>query len=284
MQPSAILLALTALVAGAQAPAVPLPTPKLDRSAKPGVGDLLVAPQRLILESGVRSGELLLQNTGSRTATYRVSFIQMAMAEDGTLREITEKTPGGKYADEIVRYSPRQVTLEPGATQTLRVTVRPPASLATGEYRSHLVFRAVPEAEPRDAKPEEAQGISVRLTPIYGVAIPIVVRHGDTSASVRWESANLLNSPSLAAEAVLARTGNQTAYGNLVAVFTPAGGGEPVIAARMTMVGIYDGLARRRFHLPLNLPGGPSQKGSLLITFQHPDTATLLAETRLEIR
>lgn len=282
-----IAFALSVLGVGAQAPAPAPPLVQTDRSPRPGVGDLLVAPQRLILEGGTRSGELFLQNTGPRTATYRVSFIQMAMGEDGALRELEAKAPGGKYADEIVRFSPRQVTLEPGATQTLRVSLRLPEALPPGEYRSHLVFRAVPEAEPvrsRDAEEAPAQGIAVRLTPIYGVAIPVIVRHGATAASVAWASAAYRPGEPGTVEATLARSGNQSLYGNLVATFHPAGGAEPVIVSRMTMAAVYDGLPRRRFTFPLNLPQGLPARGTLHLAFLHPDTGSALAETRLELR
>ncbi len=288
MRSKAILAPLLAVWVGAQSPAPPpvQAPPKTDSSPRPGVGDLLVAPQRLILESGHRSEELLLLNTGPRTATYRATFIQMVMAEDGALKELPEKRADGKYADEILRYSPRQVTLEPGISQTIRISVRKPEGLPPGEYRSHLLFRAVPETEPV-AKGEEqakAPGITVQLTPIYGVAIPIIVRHGTTAGTVNWESAKVLPGPSPVLEAYLARTGNRSVYGNLKVLFTPDGGSSPVQVAAMSMAAVYDGLPRRRFDLALNLPGGQEAKGSLRLVFSDPDTDRVLSEIQLKLR
>lgn len=288
---ASVILSLGAQVGAqtpAQAPAAP--QAKTDRSPRPGVGDLLVAPQRIIFEGGNRTEELTLVNVGPRTATYRVSFIQMDMKEDGSLTEYTDKRPDGKYVDDIVRYSPRQVTLEPGASQTVRISLRKPEGLPAGEYRSHLVFRAVPEPETLaaqgNAQQEEAAQtqLSVRLIPIYGVAVPIIVRHGATAGSVTWESARVLPGPPPVLEAILARTGNQSVYGDLRVLFTPAGTSTPVLVYQLNMGAVYDGLPRRRFSLPLNLPGGPGAKGTLQIRFQYPDSSKAQAETSLEIR
>ena len=49
-----------------------------------GVGDLLVAPTRLVLNGG-RGTEVILKNIGSDTATYRISAELRRMNPDGSL-------------------------------------------------------------------------------------------------------------------------------------------------------------------------------------------------------
>ena len=151
----------------------------------PGIGDLLVAPTRIVFEGRTRAAELTLLNIGKQTATYRISFTHLRMGETGDLKEIEKAEPGDQFADDLVRYSPRQVTLDPNVAQTIRLQVRKPEGLADGEYRSHLLFRAVP---PESSQPETSvevaekkTGYSIRLTPIYGVSIPVIVRSGKTS-------------------------------------------------------------------------------------------------------
>jgi len=145
-------------------------------------GDLLVAPTRLVLDARTRSSQLTLLNTGSAPATYRLTFIRMEMNGKGDLKEVTPEGPS--VAEEMVRYAPQQVTLEPGVQQTVRILVRRPADLPEGEYRVHLLIRAVPKEEPAPAEVDskEPNGVAIRLTPVYGVSIPIIVRQGDAPA------------------------------------------------------------------------------------------------------
>jgi hypothetical protein len=123
----------------------------------------------------------------------------------------------------LVRYSPRQVTLEPNVSQTIRLQVRKPENLTEGEYRSHLLFRAVPPegaipgnvVEADDKKPT---GYSIRLTPIYGVSIPVIVRHGQASLRVGLsdlsvEPSEKANEPPIL-KLNIRREGNQSVYGN----------------------------------------------------------------------
>jgi len=56
-----------------------------------GVGDLLVAPTRIILD-GRRGTEIILNNIGDDVATYRVSVELRRMKPDGTLETVTAPT------------------------------------------------------------------------------------------------------------------------------------------------------------------------------------------------
>lgn len=282
-----LFIPLWVVSVGAQAPIPPpaVPLPKVDRSPRPGMGDLMVAPNRIIITERERTGELSLVNVGPRTATYRISFIQMDMAEDGALKEYTDKRPDGRYADTLIRFSPRQVTLEPGVAQVVRYSLRKSEGLVPGEYRSHMVFRAVPESDPvnqpqTDINPNE---FSVSLIPVYGVAIPFIVRHGATKATIGFESARFLPGQFPKVEAYVARSGNQGIYFHLKAVFTPASGSTPLLVSQQNMLGIYDDVPRRRIEIPVP-PEALQTKGTLVLTCTDPDTQRILAETKMELR
>ena len=64
------------------APLVALATP-----GSAGVGDLLVAPTRIILNGG-RGTEIILNNIGEETATYRISVEVKRMRADGTFEDV----------------------------------------------------------------------------------------------------------------------------------------------------------------------------------------------------
>ena len=272
-----LALFLASLPALAQAPAAtPTPVP----SGTGGAGDLLVAPTRIVLEGRTRSAEVTLVNIGRETATYRVTLLHLAMTDGGDLKEIEKPEPGAPFADDLVRFSPRQVTLAPNSSQLIRLQLRLPADLSAGEYRSHLLFRAIPKEDvaperrienKADAKPGE---LSVQLIPIYGVSIPLIVRHGPTSvtaglADLAFEPAVGKDGPTLRCR--VTRTGNQSVYGNVTVTLRPAQGG-PRVVGTLNGVAVYPPLAARSVGIPLQPPPGVSFAGGRLeVAFSKPE-------------
>lgn len=272
---------LAALLFGGIVGALPAQAPP--PSPTVGVGDLLVAPTRVVFDNRKRSAELNLSNIGATRATYRVSLIRMEMDEMGTFKE-RPLDPGTEGLLSLFRFSPREVTLEAQESQTVRVQVRKPAELPVGEYRLHMVFRAVPPASPLTPAPTEAQkGISIRLTPIYGIAIPLIVRHGETSAKVTIADPSL-GEARRSLRFRLERSGNQSIYGDLRATILPANG-SPEVLTEATGLAIYMPNTHRIVTLPLPsdrpLPAG----SRIRITYALPiqEGGTLLAETFLPI-
>src|SRR5205085_11368167 len=148
-----------------------------------GVGDLLVAPTRLVLD-GRKGAEIILNNIGDEPATYRVSVEFLRMNEQGGLTEVTTPTDADKKAEDMIVYAPRKVTLAPHEPQAIRIAARAPQGMPDGEYRVHMLFRAIPPATPV-AQPagDQPKGVHFQLTPIYGVTIPVIIRLGNLEAS-----------------------------------------------------------------------------------------------------
>ena len=223
--------------------------------ASAATGDLLVAPTRLELEN-MRGSEVVLNNIGAETATYRISLELRRMTPDGQLVEVSNPTPAEQAALDMIAYAPRRVTLAPNQPQSIRVGVRPPADLPEGEYRVHMLFRAIPDAKPAVGTDSAIEGVSIALTPIYGITIPVIVRNGKLSAE-----AGILNPKIVSEEGRqgvsfdLSRTGSRSLYGE-VRVLKP-GSDEPAILVRG--IAVYPELDRRRVSLPVP----PEFKGTL---------------------
>ena len=64
-------------------------------AAQAGVGDLLVAPTRIVLD-GRRGTEVILNNIGDDVATYRVSVELRRMTPDGRLADVAAPSDAGK--------------------------------------------------------------------------------------------------------------------------------------------------------------------------------------------
>jgi hypothetical protein len=231
-----------------------------------GLGDLLVAPTRVILQGRDRSAELTLVNIGDNTATYRISFINLRMNEDGQMEEIEEPGEGEHFSDSLIRYSPRQVVLEPRVAQTIRMQVRKPADLAAGEYRSHILFRAVPDLATVGGGVESqpsSEGINIRLIPVYGVSIPVIVRHGETSASIAFADVQYHHPEDGGAATVVARLsreGNRSVYGELRARIQRTG----EVVGSIKGLGVYVPNSSRVVTLPLQVPQGRTLEGETL--------------------
>lgn len=237
-------------------------------------GDLLVAPTRLVLPGG-GGGEVVVSNTGDRTTTYRISLVLRRMDRTGQIKPVDEQaaTPAEAAALEILNYAPRKITLAPQQAQTVRIGVRAPPTLAPGEYRAHLLFRAVPDAVAPTAAgaAPAADGMSIALTPIYGVAIPVIVRIGEVAGEARIVSAERSAVDGQSGITVtIARTGARSAYGSIDLI--AAGQAKPVVTVKG--IAAYPEVDDRSLFVPVPPERLAAAKGALSARFVENDPAS----------
>lgn len=233
-------------------------------------GDLMITPRRIVFEGATRTVDINLANTGNDSATYAISLVQIRMLENGGFETITEPDPGQMFADRFVRFFPRTVTLGPNEAQVVKVQLYRTSELQTGEYRSHFYFRAVPEKLPlgETSSPADTSTFSVRLTPIFGITIPVIIRSGGTTTSVTLSGLDLTmvnDIPRLSF--VFNRTGNMSVYGDITVDHISTQG-------KITRVGVANGVAvytpneLRRFQFDLNSDSGVDfTKGTLRVIY-----------------
>ena len=238
-------------------------------------GNLLITPRRVVFEGNKRSMDLNLANIGNDTATYAISLVQIRMTDEGTFETITEPDEGQMFASPYLRYFPRSVTLGPNESQTVKIQLVKTGNLQPGEYRSHFYFRAVPVQKPLGEEEEvisDPSSISVKLTPIFGITIPAIIRVGQPSVKVTLTDLALVHQndtiPRL--QMTFNRSGNYSVYGDIaVDHVSPSG--------TVTRVGTANGVAvytpnnRRRFEFSLvNTEGLDLRGGRLIITYSAP--------------
>jgi P pilus assembly chaperone PapD len=250
--------------------------------------DLMLFPTRVVFEKNQRTMRVDLINNGAEPATYRLSLVNRRMSESGELLPADTPLDGELFAADIVQFSPRQVTLQPGTSQTVRVMVRKPAGLAAGEYRSHLTFQRIPNAQ--GARSVETAGeqkdIGIVITALVGASIPVIVRHEPTSVAVSLSHLELQPAGPGAQPTMLLqfdRTGNRSVYGDLAVSFAPAGGAEQVVG-RAAGVAVYSPNVLRRAKVALQpTPGLTLAHGTLRVTYRDRPEAggALLAEAAL---
>lgn len=251
-----------------------------------GPGDLLVAPARVVFDLRKRTAELNLSNIGFSAATYRISLVRMEMDEEGGINEMPlDKTLGAVNLPALIRFSPREVILGPQDSQTVRVQVRKPADLPAGEYRIFMEFRGVPpapEPPPEGGDSTPHKGIAIKLVPVYSLAIPIIVRHGTTSATAGLT--DLTFEPGTRTMHFrMTRQGNQSVYGDLKAVWLPLA----QTVAEATGVAVYVPNAMRKMSMVLDAPKGATTfgPGRLKVTYVLPPSegGAKLAEAFLDL-
>jgi P pilus assembly chaperone PapD len=255
---------------------------------QPAWAELMLHPTRLVFEKNQRAAQIELINNGATPATYRISLVNRRMTEAGQFEAIETPAPGEQFADAMLRYSPRQITLQPGTAQTVRVMLRKPAELAEGEYRSHLQFELLPEVDGNTSIENQAgaKDIGVVLNTLVGASVPVIVRHGATSATVRLSGLALAREgkqPMLSLQ--FEREGNSSVYGDLAVSFTPRGG-KPQLLAQVGGIAVYTPNQLRKAAVPLQLPGGGAlAHGVIEVSYRERPEAggKLLAQATLDL-
>jgi P pilus assembly chaperone PapD len=256
-------------------------------------GGLTLTPTRVIFQGRHKSAEITLVNSTTEPSSYRISLKNMRMLEDGSYEDITAPTSGELFADKMIRFSPRQVTLQPNESQTIRLQLRRPADLPPGEYRSHLLVQTIPpESAGGDIEKVELQEgeIAVRITTIYAITIPVLVMNGNLSGSVTISNLKLTTSEdSLHSKKIslqLDRTGERSVPGEIQVLFKPLKGGDEQLVGLMRSVAVLFPYKSRTVVLPLAYPDGTdTENGNLRVLFKSrpEDGGEILAQAELPI-
>jgi hypothetical protein len=216
----------------------------------PAAAELLVAPTRVVLTPEARSSELVLVNKSTETAAFRIALENRRMRSDGSLEDAAAAQDGELFADDKLRYSPRQLVLEPGARQVVRIMASAPGELAPGEYRSHLRLMSAPVSAGAAQVAGDGSAdssLSIELVAIRSITIPVILRVGALEASVTMDSAAIADTAPDQLVVRLTRSGTRSTYGDVS--FTPEGASEPVWLVRG--VAIYTPNTARDVIVPL---------------------------------
>ncbi len=220
--------------------------------------DLLITPVRVVLEGKDRSAVVTLVNTSDKVRTYRMGWKKMRMSELGQYSDIE-----GAAADdfemraqrmtEMIKFSPRQVTIEPGGRQRIRLSLRRPETLAEGEYRAHMQFERLPEPRELDAN---NRGVKFDLQINLGFTIPVIFKNGSYEADAKIAEKieyvpaepGAKNGPLI--RMTLERSGAGSVYGR---VLVKSSGGAKKELGVLNNVAIFQEMGKRIIEVPLDV-------------------------------
>jgi len=228
-------------------------------------GDLLIAPTRVVFD-GRRGTEVILNNIGNEEATYRITLELRRMNDKGRLDDVeqVDANEKEKAALGVIRFAPRRVTLPPNQPQSIRVGMQAAEDLPDGEYRAHMLFRAIPKTQAADAVQDAGNGLKIQLIPIYGISIPIIVRKGNLQATAAMSNLRMSadnEGPTL--EFDLSRKGDKSVFGEIHV--TKPGVSEPLSIAKG--IAIYPEISSRNVSLPLPPEIAAKMRGEVVISY-----------------
>ena len=228
-------------------------------------GDLLVAPTRIVLD-GRRGTEVILSNIGNEEATYRISLELRRMNDIGRLNDVMveQASETEKAALGVIRFAPRRVTLPPNQPQSVRIGLQSMDALPDGEYRAHMLFRAIPKTQAATDAKDIGNGLKIQLIPIYGVTIPIIVRKGNLEATASLANVKIgadNEGPTLQFD--LSRKGARSVFGEIHV--TKPGVAEPLMVAKG--IAIYPEVETRQVSLPFGPELAARMHGEVVISY-----------------
>lgn len=253
-------------------------------------GNLLITPRRVVFDGSRRVIELSLVNTGSDSAKYNVSLVQYRMNEDGSFTEITEPDPGQRFADKNIRFFPRTVTLAPNEGQSVKMQVTNMEKLDQGEYRSHVYFRSVPneKALGLDEINPDSTSVSIKLIPIFGITIPVIIRIGqdDTKVNISDFKFVRVNDTTNRVIMNINRVGNMSVYGDVkISYISPTG--KEIQLGALNGISVYTPNKLRRLIIDLDsMKNMKFSDGKIKVTYlsQSDSKPTVFAESVIDLR
>lgn len=242
--------------------------------------ELQIFPLRVTLSDKERSTQISLRHKGPKAERYRITTVFYKMEADGAMKVIEKTTPEDKDGSKYFRFSPRQVTLEPQIEQVIRLMARVPADLPEGEYRCHLHFEAMSDAEDSLVEGKTNSGAQMMLKARMAIAIPVIIKKGTTSFKVSLDKfkINKGTDGNYSFSVDMKKEGNGFAYGNLEIVSTTDEGATESLA---TINGISSYIDQRSIKMPLQIKTLPSGKIKILFKDAASANEEILASTNL---
>jgi hypothetical protein len=234
-------------------------------------GDLLITPMRVVFDEKKQKEELSIVNTGEKTVKYTISFVQKNMKEDGSFVNIETPEDGQMFSDPYLRIFPRTVTIAPGKSQVIMLQYTRKKDMKDGEYRSHLYFRAEKDSKPLGMENPvlDTTKLSVELTPIYGMSIPVIIHSGSVNSSSSLSDLKFENQENMRQYLSLTinRKGNISMYGDVIVQYIPKNG-KPYLVSSVNGVGVYTDINKRNMVIKLdNISGKTLTSGKLKIQY-----------------
>lgn len=251
---------------------------------------LSIEPKRILLNKGSQSDVITLTNKSDASTSYRVYLVERVHNSSGQLKPSNKIPEGHPSSAPFIRFSPKQIRLEPGAVQIIRVS-RNRSTPSSGEYRSHLLIQSLPNPEKNTIKnliDNNTPIMSGVITQQLAVSIPVLLRQSPLKLSqVSINSISLeKRRGELGISVDFERSGESSVFGELNALIKDTKGSKWKTIATARGVAIHVPRRQNSFFLPLfsNLDI-QTKKPKVRITFTDLESrySTILADQEFQL-
>lgn len=168
-------------------------------------------------DSNKRMGQVRFTNNSTEEKTYNIKITNFQQDNMGKYSPVDENTEGILLAEDYLEWSPHRVTLKPNESQVIRVQRRGMATVADGEYVSHLLIQEQAKNIEKNYESENDGSLVINLQALYEVSIPVMIENGDLECNAKIKKIKLdKNSKSPKLSVVVEREGDRSFYGTLV--------------------------------------------------------------------
>ncbi|WP_199611719.1 fimbrial biogenesis chaperone [Flocculibacter collagenilyticus] len=212
-------------------------------------GAALAAPSihftqyRFFFNEKNKSDAFVIFNNGDEAANCKLSLNHFNIDEQGELVKVKSADEVPNAANNIIKFSPRNVTVRPNTSQKVKIVARGLSRVNEGEYVSYLnmLCKSVRQNKP---------GI-FKLNAAVAYNIPMIVRKGKFNAETSLVSAKLVNHANQATlRVVQSRKGNRSLYGDIKVYEEKT---DEVIGF-LTGASIYTPAQKKIWNIPLTKP------------------------------
>ncbi|HXF23456.1 MAG TPA: hypothetical protein VN602_02990 [Gemmatimonadaceae bacterium] len=183
----------------------------LGRLAGAQVAGIGVDPHMVVLTPARPAGEITVLNPHATRAEFSVDlrFGYATTDSAGQLRvELNDEPDNASAAGWIIPY-PSRFVLKPGATRTVRLLARPPATLADGEYWARITVHARDDAPPVSIDTADTTAPRLHIAMETATVLPVFFRKGMVFTGVAIGSAEAVaRRGEIVVRATLTRNGN----------------------------------------------------------------------------
>lgn len=227
---------------------------------------LFFTPTRVLLNDQDKVEVINITNLSEISRAYKISLQDQVMTYEG----FTTPVDTFEYsAKRMLRFVPREFTLEPGQRQAVRIMSRIGPDTQPGDFHTHIRFLEDVTQRNKLNPPKDDQTASIAAPLAYEALIPAVITHGNVSANIGLKDAKISQDPKTGnyiVHLVLTREGNAQGIAYVDTKYIPPGGGEELIATPRRTVYIYREVDERKKDYDFALPSSAQTGGSVEVT------------------
>lgn len=257
-----------------------------------------ITPKRVTIDPSRRNATIFVNNQGDQPVTVDIAMVDRIMEPSGQIIAVEDAAKHPELAGivaklhsakDLVQISPRRVTLQPGAGQTVRIRLASlPEQGQAAEYRTHITVTTVPPpdtgvtaAEAAAESGAQKRQLSFRISAVYGISIPAIVRTAPDQPQAQLANPHVemvdvaaqpngppKKVPALSVE--IMRQGANSLYGSFEVRSDRDRRGDPPIGLAHG-VGVYPEIDHRTVLIPLSRTPAPGEK--LEVTFTDDDAS-----------